>query len=194
MNAIAIKSSLPATLRKQWAAAAERWRRLAPREQRLLATASVVVGGALVFLILIEPAWTQYRRLQAQLPALRTQAATVDALTREARTLRRTTSGKMSPAETRQALADTLRQAGIEGKIEDAPADPAPVEGALQVSVDEVSAAGLMQWLESVPARTRLKLAEVALERPTDANGRLMTGKASGELLFVPAQSSEAAR
>jgi general secretion pathway protein M len=192
MTTSAIKPSIQAAFAKRWAEASRRWSRLSPREQRLLTWAAAVVGLALVYLVLVEPAWTTYRKLEAALPTLRTQAATVDALTNEARNLQRSSGGKMSAAETRQALVDTLHQAGLEAKVDDGvAADSTPIPDALQVTVDQVSASALMQWLESVPAQTRLKLKEVALERPVDDNGRLMTGKASGVLLFVPSSSNQ---
>ncbi|WP_420227104.1 type II secretion system protein GspM [Pigmentiphaga litoralis] len=174
-------------LRKRTEGLSRRWARLAPRERRLLAICGTVVGLALVFLVLIEPAWTTYRRLQVQLPLLRTQAATVDALTLEARSLQRASGGRMTPAETRQALADSLRQAGIAGTLEDIapPADQPTSDAGLQVSVDKVSATALMQWLAAVPAQTRLRLVQAELERPKDENGRLLVGKVSGLMLFV---------
>ncbi|GAA4343180.1 hypothetical protein GCM10023144_45820 [Pigmentiphaga soli] len=186
MNA-AVRASWPAALRRHGATAAQRWARLAPRERLLLGVAGALAGLALVFLVLIEPAWTATRRLQAELPRLHTQAAAVDALVREARTLRRTPTGRMSAEETRQALVDSLRQAGIEARVEDAGPDVSQTPGALQVELDNVAAGALMQWLEAVPSQTRLKLAEAALERPAGDDGRLLNGKASGELLFVPA-------
>jgi len=97
----------------------------------------------------------------------------------------------MTADETRQALAQSPERAGLAAEV--APADaPAGTAGeAWQVTVDQVQAAGLMQWLASVPGRTRLQLAQADLERPTDDNGRLLTGKASGVLLFTPATTGQ---
>lgn len=191
MNLPAFKLSMPPALARLGEDAGRRWARLAPRERRLLGIAGAVAGIALVFLLFIEPAWTRANRLEAQLPLLRTQAARVDALTAEARSLQRVTSGRMTADETRQALAQSLERAGIAAEV--APADaPAGTSGdAWQVTVDQVQAAGLMQWLASVPGRTRLQLAQADLERPTDDNGRLLTGKASGVLVFTPATAGQ---
>ncbi|GAA0500893.1 type II secretion system protein M [Pigmentiphaga sp. GD03639] len=191
MNLPAFKLSMPPALARLGEDAGRRWARLAPRERRLLSIAGAVAGIALVFLLFIEPAWTRANRLEAQLPLLRTQAARVDALTTEARSLQRVTSGRMTADETRQALAQSLERAGIAAEV--APADaPAGTSGdAWQVTVDRVQAAGLMQWLASVPGRTRLQLAQADLERPTDDNGRLLTGKASGVLVFTPATAGQ---
>ncbi|VCU68676.1 General secretion pathway, M protein [Pigmentiphaga humi] len=183
MNLPAFNPTLPPALARLRADAARHWARLAPRERRLLSAGGLVAGAALVFLIFVEPAWTRHARLQEQLPTLRAQAARVDALTAEARSLQRATSGRMTPEETRQALADSLQRAGIAG--ETAPAGGA--DGALQVTVDQVSAPGLLQWLASVPSQTRLQLAEAEFERPTAENGRLMTGKVSGAMVFTSA-------
>jgi len=191
MNLPAFKLSMPPAFTRLGEDAGRRWARLAPRERRLLGIAGAVAGAALVFLLFVEPAWTRASRLETQLPLLRTQAARVDALTAEARSLQRVTSGRMTADETRQALAQSLERAGLAAEV--APADaPAGTAGeAWQVTVDQVQAAGLMQWLASVPGRTRLQLAQADLERPTDDNGRLLTGKASGVLLFTPATTGQ---
>ncbi len=178
------KTSLPPAVARLGTDASRRWARLAPREQRLLGVGGIVIALSLIFLTMVEPAWTQYRRLQTQLPLLRTQAATVDALTTEARSLQRITGGKMSATETRQALIDSLQRAGLAATVEDAQASG--TEGALEVAVDQVSATSLMQWLESVPAQTRLQLTDAELERPTGENGRLLTGKITGVLRLAP--------
>ncbi|ODU63007.1 MAG: hypothetical protein ABT00_23175 [Bordetella sp. SCN 68-11] len=178
MNLPAFKLSMPPAFTRLGEDAGRRWARLAPRERRLLGIAGAVAGVALVFLLFVEPAWTRASRLETQLPLLRTQAARVDALTAEARSLQRVTSGRMTADETRQALAQSLERAGLAAEV--APADaPAGTAGeAWQVTVDQVQAAGL-------------KLAQADLERPTDDNGRLLTGKASGVLLFTPATTGQ---
>lgn len=183
-----LKPSYLAAWNKQVDATSQKWARLAPRERRLLGMGGAVAALAVVFLLLIEPAWNTYQRLQVQLPLLRTQAATVDALTAEARSLQQVSSGRMSPAETRDALAASLLQAGIVATLEDVPPTPdtSAADGGIQVSVDRASATTLMQWLQSVPSQTRLRLAQAELERPLDENNRLLVGKASGLMLFVP--------
>jgi len=97
----------------------------------------------------------------------------------------------MTADETRQALAQSLERAGIAAEVGPADAPAGTTGEAWQVTVDQVQAAGLMQWLASVPGRTRLQLAQADLERPTDDNGRLLTGKASGVLVFTPATTGQ---
>ncbi|WP_158213237.1 type II secretion system protein GspM [Pigmentiphaga sp. NML080357] len=191
MNLPTFRLSMPPALVRLGADASRRWARLAPRERRLLTIAGAVAGAAIVFLLFVEPAWTRYAHLEKQLPLLRTQAARVDALTAEARSLQRVTSGRMTAEETRQALADSLDRAGIAAEVTPASPPSGPAGEAWQVSFDQVQAAGLMQWLASVPGQTRLQLAEADLERPTDENGRLLTGKASGILVFTPATAGQ---
>jgi len=191
MKLPAFNPSLPPALVRLAAEAERRWNRLAPRERRLLLAAGLVAGIALVFLLFVEPAWTRYSRLERQLPLLRTQAARVDALTAEARSLQRVRSGKMTVEETRRTLAESLERAGIVAEVTSAPPPEGQTSEAIQVSFDEVQASNLMQWLASVPGQTRLQLAEAELERPADENGRLLTGKASGVLIFVPADAGQ---
>lgn len=191
MKLLTFTPTLPPALVRLGAEAKRRWARLAPRERRLLKMAGAVAGIALLFLLFVEPAWTRYTRLEKQLPLLRTQAARVDALTAEARSLQRVTAGKMTAEETRQALAESLVRAGITAEVEPAAPPSGQTGEAWQVEFDEVPAASLMQWLASVPGHTRLQLADAELERPTDENGRLMTGKASGVLIFTPATAGQ---
>ncbi|MDX3908157.1 MAG: type II secretion system protein GspM [Pigmentiphaga sp.] len=190
MRLPAFTLSTPPALIRLRTDAGRRWARLAPRERRLLAVAGAVAAAAIVFLLFIEPAWTRYTRLEEQLPLLRTQAARVDALTAEARSLQRTRSGQMTPEETRQALAESLQRAGIAGEITAAEPASGPA-GAWQVTVEAVQASGFMQWLASVPGYTRLQLTEADLERPKDGDGRLLTGKVTGAVLFAPATAGQ---
>jgi len=191
MNLPAFRLSLPPALARLGADAERRWARLAPRERRLLTIGGAVAGAALVFLMFVEPAWTRATRLDRQLPLLRTQAARVDALTTEARSLQRVTSGRMTADETGQALAASLERAGISAEVAPATPPAGTTGDAWQVTVDQAQAAGLMQWLAAVPGQTRLQLAEADLERPTDDNGRLLTAKASGVLVFIPATTGQ---
>ncbi|WP_447981449.1 type II secretion system protein GspM [Achromobacter kerstersii] len=70
------------------ARARQRYLALAPRERRLVTGAGALLGAAVVFVTLIEPPLNTMRKLQAELPVLRGQAATVADLTTQARTLR----------------------------------------------------------------------------------------------------------
>ncbi|CAN5207495.1 hypothetical protein BH09PSE6_BH09PSE6_35040 [soil metagenome] len=55
----------------------DRWSAMNPRERTLVSAAGIVVGIALFYLVLIEPAWTGKERLERDLPVLRTDAAQV---------------------------------------------------------------------------------------------------------------------
>ncbi|HCW16859.1 MAG TPA: general secretion pathway protein GspM, partial [Achromobacter sp.] len=66
------------------ARARQRYAALAPRERRLVTGAAALLGAAIVFVVFIEPPLNTVRKLQAELPALRTQAASVADLTSQA--------------------------------------------------------------------------------------------------------------
>ncbi|CAN5504412.1 hypothetical protein BH10PSE17_BH10PSE17_25640 [soil metagenome] len=55
----------------------DRWSAMVPRERRMVSIAGVVVGVAVFYLVLIEPAWNGKDRLERDLPVLRTDAAQV---------------------------------------------------------------------------------------------------------------------
>ena len=51
------------------------WRERAPREKLVLSLLAVVVGGAALFLLAVEPAYSGIQRLERGLPQTRSQAA-----------------------------------------------------------------------------------------------------------------------
>jgi len=180
-----IKSlTLPPALRKHTAQAAESLQRLraahqrlAPRERRLVTAAAVLGGGALLFLLAIEPAWKSMRALQAELPALRVQAATVADLASRARALQRGASAGPAALPADAEVEASLQQTGMA-------ADQWAIErrdaGSLTLRFDAASAASALGWLDSAPRDWRLTLSELALVRPRDADDRRLPGRLSG--------------
>lgn len=55
----------------------DRWSAMNPRERRLVAIGGALLALALAYLVLIEPAWTANRRLERDLPVMRSDAAQV---------------------------------------------------------------------------------------------------------------------
>src|SRR5690606_25648363 len=80
-----MRPSLTALRMPGWAAQATRsaaagWRRLSPRERRLVQLAGALVLASFVWLVALQPALEAVRRLSGLLPGLRADAAQLDAV------------------------------------------------------------------------------------------------------------------
>ncbi len=130
------------------------WLGLARRERSLVAATAVLAAGAFLYLVAIEPAWKARVRLAQELPRLRTQAAEVDALAREAGQLKSRGVAVESVAVAKGALERSLAGANL------ADARVAALdERRLAVSVKAVPAARWFAWLEETARESRLRIA-----------------------------------
>jgi general secretion pathway protein M len=119
------------------------WAERAPRERAALAAAGAIVALALVFLVLIEPAWSGIAKLARGLPQQRAQTAELDALLAEAAALKkRAPAGTLSATETRTALEASMKSAGLK-----AARIVALTDGDLQVSFADVEFGPWTAWL-----------------------------------------------
>lgn len=119
------------------------WSERAPREKAILAGGGLVLAAALIYLLLIDPAWTGIRRLERGLPAARAQAAQLQSLLAEAGALKaRPQIAAVSAAEARATLEKSLAAAGLKAtRIQ-------PLsEGDLQLSFANVPYAAWSAWL-----------------------------------------------
>lgn len=122
------------------------WAERAPREKSILLAGAAVVLGALIYLIAIEPAMTGIARLERGLPTARAQAAKLDALLAEVKSLRsRAQVATLAPQETRAAVEKSLASAGLKA------ARIVPLsDGDLQLTFANVPYAAWSVWLASV--------------------------------------------
>lgn len=198
-----------------WRQAQNWYRQRPPREQRLLAIAGAVVGIALVFLVLIDPAWSTMTRAQRELPALRAQAATVADLTAQVRALRRQgPPGAGNAAPSTDELATSLQREGLpaeswsvahgdtasgsNGDAENSGARRGSIGGdrtrtssqtaqAITLTLHEASAASLFRWLDIAARDWRLSVVDAELTRAMHITGRRLPGRLSGTLTLIPA-------
>ena len=85
------------------------WSERNKREQNMLVVAIAVVVLGLLYLLLIDPALSGRANLEKQLPALRQQAAEVQALSKEASSLGSKASATPSPM-TRESIESSSRR------------------------------------------------------------------------------------
>jgi len=142
------------------------WAERAPRERLILGAGAAVLAAALVYLLLIEPAWLGSRRLEPALRTQRTQVAQLDQLLAEARTLRaRAATAGMSPAEAREAIDKSLAAAGLK------PTRNAPLGDDLQLAFTDVPYAAWAGWLAQTERQTGARARSV-VARATATPGR----------------------
>jgi general secretion pathway protein M len=143
--------------------AAAFWSGREKREQNLLVAAAVVIVAGLFYLLLIDPALSGRRILEKQLPALRQQAAQMQALAREASGL----SGKAAapvPALSREAVESSLAAKGLT-------AQNLAVTGELvKLQMNGVSFANTVDWLQEVHKSLRLSVTDASVEAQQPAD------------------------
>jgi len=122
------------------------WAERSPREKSILAAGAAVIVAALLYLLTIEPAVTGITRLERGLPQARAQAAKLDALLAEVKSLRsRAQVATLSPQESRAAVEKSLASAGLKA------ARVVPLsDGDLQLTFANVPYAAWSVWLASV--------------------------------------------
>jgi general secretion pathway protein M len=119
------------------------WAERVPRERAILAGGAAALLLALVYALLIDPAWSGIGRLQRSLPSLRTQASQLEQLLAEVRSLRaRAQVASVAPQEARAQIERTLAAAGLKSSRVVPLAD-----GDLQLSFANVPYANWVVWL-----------------------------------------------
>ncbi|KGD92445.1 general secretion pathway protein GspM [Achromobacter sp. RTa] len=166
-----------------------RYQALAPRERRLLAGAGLALGAALAFVGLIEPPLNTMRKLHAELPALRAQAATVADLSAQAMTLRSrsaTPAGTVPPAA---ELAASLERAGLPA-AQWTLGEPEAGPGVL-LTLAQAPSSALLRWLDGAARDWGLAVRRVDLARAANAHGRPLPGLVNGKVELAPPSTPE---
>ena len=133
------------------------WSERNKREQNMLLAAAVVIVLGLVYVLLIDPALSGRAELEKRLPALRQQAAEVQALAKEASEAAGNTSAAPPPM-TRESIESSLARKGLK-------AQGVTVSGELaKVQLNGASFAAATDWLAEVQKTARLSVAEAVVE------------------------------
>jgi general secretion pathway protein M len=122
------------------------WAERAPRERAILGAGAVLLAIALLYLLLIEPAWTGIGRLERSLPQQRSQAAELESLLGEVRSLKSQPQvAIVSASEVRGAIEGSLKRAGLKA------ARLVPLsDGDLQITFANVPYGVWSGWLAGV--------------------------------------------
>ena len=150
------------------------WRGASARERRLIGGAGVVLAAAVVFLVLIEPAWQGREALARELPALREQLAQMNALREELRQL------AQEPAASAAAGGLRARVPQLEASLKAAGLDPALRKLELQGELLELRFGAApherwFTWLAGLLGEMRLRVVDLSVTR--DAGPGLISAR-----------------
>jgi len=122
------------------------WAERAPRERAILLAGGTALLAVVVFLLLIEPAYTGIGRLERSLPQQRNGAAELEALLSEVKTMRtRPQVASVSASDVRAAIDTSLTRAGIKA------ARIVPLsDGDMQLTFSDVPYASWAPWLAGI--------------------------------------------
>lgn len=136
-----------------------RWAALAPREQRGVQFAAWLVGGLLVWWVLLAPALVTLKKAESQRPVLERQLDAVLALQVRAQALQ--AQAAVAPADALASLQADVAALGSGARLQ-LGADQATLH------LQKVRADALARWLVQPTAALRLQPAEVHWVRDAD--------------------------
>lgn len=169
-----------ATLNDLKQAAQTFWNERSKRERHLLAVAIVAIMLGLFYALLIDPALSGRKDLEKKLPALRAQAAQVQALAKDVAALSSKAAAPV-PAATKESIEASLNGKGIK------PQSVTLAGDVVKVQLTGVSFAGLIDWLVDMQKGVRLSV----LDAKVDTQDKIDTVNAA---LSLRQQRSEQAQ
>lgn len=143
----------PPVLTRMNLAFSEFWTARNERERRQLLLALIVAVLALVYMLLIEPAYLGREQLKKNLPTMRLQAAELQALSKDAAALANV-SVPPAPEMTRESVEAAMVRAGLK-------AQNVAITGNLaKVQLSSVSFSGLLGWLDEMQKAARITVVD----------------------------------
>ena len=157
------------------------WTSMTGRERLLVSLAGVLLCVYLVWAFIFEPAMRTITLAQTQLPQLRSDAALVGAIARQAKTIDTRSSVDFAPASLSAALQRSLEDSDLSGHIgiERLPENAANKGWIL--TIHDTPATKLMPWLTSLSNIMPVKIRRVQLER-SQTNGPEHADRVSGNI------------
>jgi general secretion pathway protein M len=137
------------------------WRRLAPRERRLIAAGAALVAAVATYLLVLGPFTRSLAKLRLEVPQARAQLATMREQANLVEHLRRGSSAR-APATKLPALAEqTAETHGLRGMI-----TRIETEGTngLRVALEGAPFNPMVAWLAELQQRSGLRVETAAIE------------------------------
>lgn len=168
------------------------WLQRTLRERRLLTVAAVLLGIWLLWAIAVRPALSTVEDSRKTLPALRADAAQVQALIIEAQALQRGRAMVQDAEAVQAALGASLQRAGLsQASVERLSENAAGLAARWVVRIEEASATRVVDWLASLAFLLQLETRQVDLAR-SQVDGRERAGLLSGTVeLALPAKEGQ---
>ncbi len=124
---------------------------------------AILVGLALIYFVLFEPAWQGRSRLRAELPELRAQVAKLEALSAEASQLASVRQSSKAQAVVRAELQRSITAAGLGNSATiDAGSD------IIKVKFDQVTLGSVLNWLYGAARDVKLRVVDVKVVKDVD--------------------------
>ncbi|MCD6681862.1 MAG: type II secretion system protein M [Burkholderiaceae bacterium] len=142
----------------------QRWQLLSARERRVVIGAAALLAVVAAWLTLFEPAWQARATLQRELPQLRSQLASIDALAEEAQRLSSVPAGSDSAQARKARIERSIEASGLSPSL-----TQLSVNGSLfDLRFDRVSHAAWLMWLDTTTREMRLRVADVTVTREAE--------------------------
>ncbi|MGN6389482.1 MAG: type II secretion system protein GspM [Burkholderiaceae bacterium] len=133
-----------------------------PRERAMIGVAAVAVLLALIWFVLLAPALDGRARLERALPSLRQQAAELQAMSAEAKTLGAADPRTVAPMS-RQTVEAALARKGIKAQ------NVAMIGDFAKVQLQGVSFPALLDWLDEARRTARMSVTEANVTAQSQA-------------------------
>ena len=153
----------------------EKWTLMSKRERLMVIAAGLVVGLGILFGLLIDPALSGSKKINQDLPSLRSDLAKVQAWTTEAKRLssETTLASAAFTGSARTEVEKSLQRAGLKdstavGVTSAGLTSAVTITGSdeqLQIKINDVAYPGLMDWLNSVQKELRARVTRAAIVR-----------------------------
>jgi len=138
------------------------WRQREPRERRMLVAAAAVVTIALVYGVLINPAWSGRAKLQREIPLLRQQVAQMEVLSKQSAQLTSAMAENILPVS-REGIEASLVHRSV--KIQAL----AVSDDVVRLQIASMPYSGLMEWLLEVQKTMRITVEEARIAAQPEA-------------------------
>lgn len=129
------------------------WEEREARERKIIAAGAAALGLVLLYLVGIAPAYTGTTRLEKDLPQLRQQALSLQALAQEARAL---AANAPPPAtmSTRESVEAALTRKGMKAQSLIVTSEQ------VRLQLNNVSFSAILEWLDEMQKSARLSVLE----------------------------------
>lgn len=132
------------------------WSQRDLRERRMLLICGAVVGAAIVYLTLIDPAWSGREKLQKSIPQLRLQAAEMQQLSQQYSQFSAALNETISPIS-KETVEAALSHRGIKAESVSISDD------LVRVQLKQVDYGSLMDWALEMQKGNRLTVEEAKI-------------------------------